>query len=74
MQELRQLGDEAFLGGKRRPGALPIYDLEGSLGGDFLRENVELRKETPPKFNSSTLKNGGWKEDDPASYWVLVAF
>ena len=34
-QELRQLGDEAFLGGKRRPGALPIYDLEGSLGGGF---------------------------------------
>jgi len=35
-KELRQLGDEAFLGGKRRPGALPIYDLEGRVSLQFL--------------------------------------
>ena len=30
-QEIRQLGDQAFLGGKRTPGALPIYDLDGKV-------------------------------------------
>ena len=25
-----------------------------------------------PAVKKKPLKNGGWKEDDPASYWVLV--
>ncbi|CAK9059236.1 Hypothetical protein SCF082_LOCUS31420 [Durusdinium trenchii] len=35
-KEIRQLGDQAFLGGKRTPGALPIYDLDGKVSLKFL--------------------------------------
>ena len=31
-QDLRQLPESAFLGGRKAPGALPIYDAEGYLG------------------------------------------
>ncbi len=39
-----------------------------------LESQVPLpERSTPPKFNSSPLKNGPWK-DKPASYWVSVTF
>lgn len=35
-KELRQLPDNAFLGGRKTPGALPIYDPEGKVSLQFL--------------------------------------
>ena len=34
--------------------------------------SMKNKDDTPPKFNSSPLKNGGWKTT--LSYWVLVTF
>eukprot|EP00435_Cladocopium_sp_Y103_P020716 s529_g5.t1 len=35
-KELRQLPESAFLGGRKTPGALPMYDLEGKVSLQFL--------------------------------------
>ena len=43
----------------------------------YIREIYHIHRPygiTPPKFNSSPLKNDGWKEDDPASFWLWYMF
>ena len=48
--------------------AVSLEDSEKYIG-----EMIRLKlANTPPKFNSSPLKNGGWKTS--LSYWVSVTF
>ncbi len=54
--------------------ALGAYDLHVTVQdgrNDWYQVRVE-DKTTPPKFNSSPLKNAGWKTI--LSYWVSVTF
>ena len=49
----------------------PIQDGDFPASYVCLPEGIGFLNLLPtPKFKSSPLKNDGWKEDDPASYWV----
>ena len=59
---------------KSNIGTTSVVQAESKTSGCLNPKWFPLKKNTPPKFNSEFTPEKWWLEDDPASYWVSVAF